>query len=87
MGSGPTANGGDLPITANFHKNQKMNVRTIAIISLSAFVLLLILVGAFSIFLKWKKFGRPLSAVGPGFTSSINKRSGMFLDLCAPLSW
>ncbi|KAJ4832300.1 Receptor-like serine/threonine-protein kinase ale2 [Turnera subulata] len=77
-GSGPTGNGGDLPITANFeNKNQRMNVRTIAIISLSAFVVLLVLIGAFSIFIRWRKIGRPSSAVGPAFGSSMNKRSGM----------
>ncbi|KAK4775536.1 hypothetical protein SAY87_023497 [Trapa incisa] len=76
-GSGPTASGEDLPITANFHMNEKMNVKTVTIISFSAFVFLLIVIGGFSAFLKWKKFGRPSSAVGPGFTSSINKRSGI----------
>ncbi|OWM80010.1 hypothetical protein CDL15_Pgr009988 [Punica granatum] len=86
-GNGPTASGGDLPVTANFRpKNQKMNVRTIAIISLSAFVLLLILIGAFSMFFKWKKFGRPSSAVGPAFTSSINKRSGIGSILSSSIS-
>lgn len=79
MGSAPAASGGDLPISADFRKkNQKMNVRTIAVISLSAFVLLMILIGAVSIILKWKKFRRPSSAVGPAFTSSINKQSGTF---------
>ncbi len=88
MGTGPTASGGDLPVTANFRsKNQKMNVRTVAIISLSAFVLLLILIGAFSIFLKWKKFRRPSSAVGPAFTSSINKRSGKAISFWSIPSW
>ncbi|KAK4773428.1 hypothetical protein SAY87_028447 [Trapa incisa] len=76
-GSGPTENGEDFPIMAKFHKNDNINVKTIAIISLSAFVLLLIVIGAFSAFLKWKRFGRPSRAVGPGFTSSINKRSGI----------
>ncbi|KAF7804582.1 receptor-like serine/threonine-protein kinase ALE2 [Senna tora] len=78
IGSGPSASASNLPITANFvNKNQKMNLRTIIIIALSAFVLLLVFVGAFSIFLKWRKIRRPSSAVGPAFTSSINKRSGM----------
>ncbi|XP_068466241.1 receptor-like serine/threonine-protein kinase ALE2 [Phaseolus vulgaris] len=46
-------------------------------IALSSFVLLLVLVGAFSIVLKWRKSRRPSSAVGPAFTSSLNKRSGL----------
>lgn len=53
-----------------------MNFRTIAIIALSAFVLLLVFVGAISILIKWRKARKPSSAVGPAFTSSINKRSG-----------
>ncbi|PON54575.1 Ribokinase [Trema orientale] len=78
MGSGPTASAGNLPITANFgNKNQKMNVRTIAIIALSAFVLLMVLLGAVSIFIKWRKVGKPSGVVGPAFTSSIHKRSGI----------
>lgn len=80
--SGPTASAGNLPITANFrNKNQRMNVRTIVIIALSAFVLVLVLVGAISIFIKWRKVGKPSSAVGPAFTSSIHKRSGQSLEL------
>ena len=76
-GNGPTASAGNLPITANFgNKNQKMNVRTIAIIALSAFVLLLVLLGAISLFIKWRKVANPSSVVGPGFGSSIHKRSG-----------
>lgn len=77
IGNGPTGASGEFPITAIPNKNQRMNVRTIAIISLSAFVLLLVLIGGFSIFFKWKKFGKPSSAVGPAFTSSINKQSGI----------
>ncbi|KAL5796433.1 hypothetical protein ACOSQ2_001253 [Xanthoceras sorbifolium] len=78
MGSSPSENVGGLPITANFvNKNQRMNLRTIAIIALSAFVLLLVFVGAISILIKWRKSRRPSSAVGPAFTSSIHKRSGV----------
>ncbi|KAL5052896.1 hypothetical protein RYX36_033578 [Vicia faba] len=69
---------GGLPVSANFaSKNQKTNLRTIIIIALSSFVLLLVLVGAFSVTLKWRKSRRPSSAVGPAFTSSLNKRSGL----------
>ncbi|KAK4272982.1 hypothetical protein QN277_021460 [Acacia crassicarpa] len=78
VGSGPSGSASGLPITANFvSKNQKMNLRTIVIIALSAFVLMLVLIGALSIVLKWRRIRRPSSAVGPAFTSSINKRSGM----------
>ncbi|KAK8473555.1 hypothetical protein PHAVU_001G167700 [Phaseolus vulgaris] len=79
VGSGPSQSvEGILPVSANFvSKNQKMNVKTIIIIALSSFVLLLVLVGAFSIILKWRKTRRPSSAVGPAFTSSLNKRSGL----------
>nr|KYP70762.1 Serine/threonine-protein kinase PBS1 [Cajanus cajan] len=78
-GSGPSQSvDGILPVSANFvSKNQKMSLRTIIIIGLSSFVLLLVLVGAFSIILKWRKTRRPSSAVGPAFTSSLNKRSGL----------
>jgi hypothetical protein len=58
-----------------------MNLKTIAIIALSAFVLLLVFIGAVSIFLKWRKVGRPSSAVGPALTSPTNKRSGKFVNL------
>ncbi|XP_012085195.1 receptor-like serine/threonine-protein kinase ALE2 isoform X2 [Jatropha curcas] len=78
MGSGPSGSSGNLPITANFvSKNQKMNLRTIAIIALSAFVVLLVFTATIFIFIRWRKFGRPSNAVGPAFTSSINKRSGI----------
>ncbi|KAK8285550.1 hypothetical protein V6Z12_D08G231900 [Gossypium hirsutum] len=78
FGSGPTGSTGDLPITANFvNKNQKMNIRIIAIIVLSAFVLLLVLAGAISVLVKWRKVRRPSNAVGPAFPSSLNKRSGI----------
>ncbi|KAJ6403669.1 hypothetical protein OIU84_011966 [Salix udensis] len=77
-GSGPSGSGGDLPITANFvSKTQRMNLRTIATIALSAFVVLLVCTGAIAVVVKWRKSGRPSSAVGPTFTSSINKRSGI----------
>ncbi|GMI85729.1 Abnormal Leaf Shape 2 [Hibiscus trionum] len=78
LGSGPTGSTGDLPTTANFvNKNKKMNIRVIAIIVLSAFVLLLVLAGATSVLVKWRKFGRPSNAVSPVFPSPLNKRSGI----------
>uniref|UniRef100_A0A6N2L8D0 Protein kinase domain-containing protein n=1 Tax=Salix viminalis TaxID=40686 RepID=A0A6N2L8D0_SALVM len=76
--SGPSGSTGDLPITAFFvNKNQRMNLRTIAIITLSAFVVLVVFTGAIAIVIRWRKSGRPSVAVGPAFTSSINKRSGI----------
>ncbi|KAF5726981.1 receptor-like serine/threonine-protein kinase ALE2 [Tripterygium wilfordii] len=78
MGSGPSGSTRDLPITAHLvNKNQRMNFRTIAIIAFSAFVVLLVFVGVIFVFAKWRMIGRPSSAVGPAFTSSINKRSGI----------
>ncbi|KAI4349320.1 hypothetical protein L6164_009922 [Bauhinia variegata] len=77
-GNAPSGSAGNLPITANFvNKSQRMNLRTIIIITLSASLLLFVLVGAFSIILKWRKIRRPSIAVGPAFTSSTNKRSGI----------
>ncbi|CAI0426718.1 unnamed protein product [Linum tenue] len=74
---GPSGSGGGLPITANPVKKDKgINFRTLIIIALSALVLLLVLIGAVSIFIKWKKFGKQSNAVGPAFPQSINKRSG-----------
>ncbi|KAJ4728364.1 Kinase family protein [Melia azedarach] len=86
-GSGPSESVGGLPITANFvNKSQKMNLRTIAIIALSAFVLVLVFVGAISILIRWRKTRRPSSAVGPAFTSSVNKRSGLGSILSSSLA-
>ncbi|KAL6208878.1 hypothetical protein ACLB2K_019821 [Fragaria x ananassa] len=77
-GNGPTGSPPNLPITAEFpRKNQRMNIRAIAIIALSAFVLLLVIIGAILVFIKWRRVGRPSSAVGPVRESSIHKRSGI----------
>lgn len=57
-----------------------MNLKTIAIISLSTFVLVLVFIGAVSIFLKWRKVRRPLNVVGPAFTLSANERFGKFMN-------
>ncbi|KAK9146186.1 hypothetical protein Sjap_006089 [Stephania japonica] len=66
------------PIVANVvKKNHKMNARTISIITLSAFVLLLVCFTAVCILLKCKRQGYPSPAVGPSYTSSITKRSGI----------
>lgn len=80
VGSGPIGSAGsqEFPITADFvDKGQKMNPRTILVITLSTVVLLVVFCGAVSILLKCRKVGRPSSAVGPVFTPSIYKRSGI----------
>lgn len=79
-GEGPTGSIGDhqYPITANFvGKHQKMNPRIIIVIALSAFVLLVVCCAAVAVLLKCRKARRPSNAVGPVFTPSMNKRSGM----------
>jgi hypothetical protein len=71
---------GGLPIPINAttfaNKSQGIGFRTIAIIALSGFVLILVLVGAISIIVKWKKIGKSSNAVGPALAPSINKRPG-----------
>ncbi|KAE9619409.1 putative non-specific serine/threonine protein kinase [Lupinus albus] len=81
---------GLIPFTANVisSENQKMCPRTIIIIALSSFVLLLVLVGALSILYKWRKVRRPSSAIGPAIATSLNTRPGISLNffcicLCA----
>ncbi|KAF1878643.1 hypothetical protein Lal_00047314 [Lupinus albus] len=70
---------GLIPFTANVisSENQKMCPRTIIIIALSSFVLLLVLVGALSILYKWRKVRRPSSAIGPAIATSLNTRPAM----------
>ncbi|XP_068653978.1 receptor-like serine/threonine-protein kinase ALE2 isoform X2 [Aristolochia californica] len=69
--------GGSDPITANvIRKSQKMNARTVALIALSSFILVLMCVGAVLILSKCKKLGRASNVVGPAIPSSIGKRSG-----------
>ncbi|XP_042046635.1 receptor-like serine/threonine-protein kinase ALE2 isoform X2 [Salvia splendens] len=80
FGEGPTGSIGDnqYPFTANFGgKRQKMKPRIIIVISLSAFVLLVVCCAAVAVLLKCRNTRRPSNAVGPAFTSSMNKRSGM----------
>ncbi|GFZ20179.1 protein kinase superfamily protein [Actinidia rufa] len=79
MGHGPSGSAGtrQFPITADFvNKRQKMSARLIFVIAFSAIVLLVVLCGAISIFLRWRRVGRPSNAVGPVFTPSTNKRPG-----------
>ncbi|KAL0461058.1 UNVERIFIED_CONTAM: Receptor-like serine/threonine-protein kinase ALE2 [Sesamum latifolium] len=67
-----------IPISADFvGKKQKMNPRIIFVITLSAFVLLVICFAAIAVLLNCRKAGMPSNAVGPVFTPSINKRSGI----------
>ncbi|XP_059660202.1 receptor-like serine/threonine-protein kinase ALE2 isoform X2 [Cornus florida] len=79
-GSGPSGSAGNeqFPITANVvNKSQKMNPRIIFVVVLSGLVLSVVCCAAVYILLKCRKIGRPSSAVGPIFTSSIHKRSGI----------
>ena len=81
MGHGPSGSAGaqQFPFTADFvNKRQKMSARLIFVIALSAIVLLVVFCGAISIFLRWRRVGRPSNAVGPVFTPSTNKRPGKF---------
>ncbi|XP_068665851.1 receptor-like serine/threonine-protein kinase ALE2 [Aristolochia californica] len=69
--------GGSDPITANvIRKSQKMNARTVVLIALSSFILVLMCVGSVLILFKCKKLGRASNVVGPAVPSSIGKRSG-----------
>ncbi|XP_052171313.1 receptor-like serine/threonine-protein kinase ALE2 [Diospyros lotus] len=79
MGNGPSGSAGSeqFPVSADLVNNaKKLNAKTIFVIALSAFVLLLVFCGAVSILLKWRTVGRSSNAVGPVFTPSINKRPG-----------
>ncbi|KAL0437313.1 UNVERIFIED_CONTAM: Receptor-like serine/threonine-protein kinase ALE2 [Sesamum radiatum] len=79
-GEGPRGSTGNqqYPISADFvGKKQKMNPRIIFVITLSAFVLLVICFAAIAVLLNCRKAGVPSNAVGPVFTPSINKRSGI----------
>lgn len=72
------SSGHEFPVRADFsHKRQKMDARTIWIISSSAFVVLVAFTGAVFIILKYRKGSRPSNAVGPVTTSFINRRSGI----------
>ncbi|KAL6505298.1 Receptor-like serine/threonine-protein kinase ale2 [Orobanche gracilis] len=80
FGDGPSGSAGNqqYPITANFvGKNQKINHRTIIVIALSSFVLLVVACAAIAILLKCRTARRQSNAIGPVFTPSMNKRPGM----------
>ncbi|KAL3645065.1 Receptor-like serine/threonine-protein kinase ale2 [Castilleja foliolosa] len=80
FGEGPTGSAGNqqYPFSADFvGKNQKVNPRIIIVIALSAFVLLVVVCAVIAILVKCRTARRPSNAVGPVFTSSTNKRSGI----------
>ncbi|KAJ0963670.1 hypothetical protein J5N97_028792 [Dioscorea zingiberensis] len=77
--SGP-AGSHQYPFTANVPssmRTQKMNARTIAVIALSAFMLVLVCSGVTCFLLKWRNSSeRSATTIGPAFTSPVTKRSG-----------
>lgn len=81
--SGPSGSAGkQYPITADFiNKSQKMNTRTILIISSSAVVVLVVCIGAVIVLLNCRKDGRPSNAVRHAYTPSVNRRSGKYFSL------
>ncbi|CAL5207085.1 unnamed protein product [Lathyrus oleraceus] len=77
----PSGSAADLPFSVNFNgssKKDEMTLRIIITIAISFILLLLGMVGgAFYIIFKWRKVGRPSSAAGLPFTSSLINRSDM----------
>ncbi|KAK1353279.1 Receptor-like serine/threonine-protein kinase ALE2 [Heracleum sosnowskyi] len=86
--TGPSGSAGrQYPITADFiNKSQKMNTRTILIISSSAVVVLVVCIGAVVVLLNCRKDGRPSNAVRHAYTPSVNRRSGIVSILSSPTS-
>ncbi|XP_017249821.1 receptor-like serine/threonine-protein kinase ALE2 [Daucus carota subsp. sativus] len=81
------SSGHEFPLTAKFSdKRQKMDARTIWIVSSSALVVVLAFTGAIFIILKYRKGSRPSNSIGPVTTSSVNKRSGIKSMLCSATS-
>lgn len=85
----PSGSAADLPFSVNFNgssKKDEMTLRIIITIAISFILLLLGMVGgAFYIIFKWRKVGRPSSAAGLPFTSSLINRSGTvsnFMCVC-----
>ncbi|KAM7496164.1 hypothetical protein LguiA_020578 [Lonicera macranthoides] len=88
-GSGPSGSAGNqpYPISADFaHKSQKMNSRTIFVITVSALVVLVVCFGTVSILIKCRNIGRPSNAVGPVFTPSTKEKYGIGSLTCTPAS-
>nr|XP_010918962.1 receptor-like serine/threonine-protein kinase ALE2 isoform X1 [Elaeis guineensis] len=67
------------PFMVDVHrgKMQKMNAKTIALISLSSFILVLVCFGLVCIIWKWKKLGRPLTAIGPAIPPLTTRKTGI----------
>ncbi|XP_008783735.2 receptor-like serine/threonine-protein kinase ALE2 isoform X2 [Phoenix dactylifera] len=67
------------PFTADVHpgKMQKMNTKTIALISLSSFILVFICFGLVCIIWKWKKLVRPPADVGPAIPHVTTRKTGV----------
>lgn len=90
MGIGPSGDGSSIPgnherpFMANvLSKGQRMNARTVVLISFCSFILFLMCVGILCTILKFKRLGRPSSTIGPTVASSITKRSGKNMyELC-----
>ncbi|XP_019709055.2 receptor-like serine/threonine-protein kinase ALE2 isoform X2 [Elaeis guineensis] len=77
---GPSGSGSQqYPFTADVHsgKMQKMNTKTIALISLSSFILVFICFGLFCIIWKWKKLVRPPADVGPAIPPVTTRKPGV----------
>ncbi|GAB4830135.1 Receptor-like serine/threonine-protein kinase ale2 [Ancistrocladus abbreviatus] len=80
VGSGPTGSTSDhqQPITADFlDKSPRLNSKMLFIIVFSALVFLVACLAAISVLIRWRKVRKPSSAVGPVFTPSINKKTGI----------
>ncbi|CAO2839822.1 unnamed protein product [Amaranthus hypochondriacus] len=78
VGSPTGSADGQFPITANFiDKKQKLNSKTIFVIVFSALVLLVVCCAAIFLLIKWRKSRKASNAIGPVFTPSINKKTGM----------
>ncbi|XP_010684802.2 receptor-like serine/threonine-protein kinase ALE2 [Beta vulgaris subsp. vulgaris] len=84
--TGSIGDGAD-PITANFlNKNQKLSSKIVFVIVFSALVLLVALCAALSVLIKWRKTRKPSNAIGPVFTPSINKKTGIDSTLSSSLA-
>ncbi|KAK9756819.1 hypothetical protein RND81_01G122800 [Saponaria officinalis] len=79
VGDGPGSPGdAQYPVTANFMaKNRRLSSRIVYVIVFSAFVLLVACVAAISVLIKWRKARKSANSVGPVFTPSINKKTGV----------
>lgn len=75
------------PITADLmNKNRKLGSRTIFVIVFSALVLLVACLAAISVYIKWRKARKQSNAIGPVFTPSIHKKSGVGSTLSSSIA-